>query len=336
MTELSNKDLALLLYSSLDALQTAVDTDQSGAFTLLAKGHFMSTTTTQMGNLELIISNMTVKGKLKKFLADLPLFIGEGRRSILPHNTVIANALADVEVAYTRLKDKYKQLSGNEFDPNLPAQLPQASQTHNVSANHQNPGYPRSSMQSQESDIVFRRASDDSDTYQAPRYSMPGNPPSRGTYRATPSNTYQSPAHLHAPAGPGRGYSSPHLPLPASAGSQYPSPYSQHPSQRPAQYAAGYTQSVPHLPPGPAGSPYGQQQGYQGVPGLYAQQQPSTASVGTVYPGQPQQHMYGYGSGAYTPTNAAASAATLHNAQQQQQQQNQQYYQNPYYPSGQQ
>ncbi|KAF8916466.1 hypothetical protein CPB85DRAFT_285676 [Mucidula mucida] len=150
-------------------------------------------------------------------------------------------------------------------------------------------------------------------------------------YRSSHNNTYQSPAHLHAPAGPGRGYSSPHLPLPAAAGSQYPGTYAdrnaQHPSQRPAQYAAGYNQSVPHLPSGPAGSPYGQSQGYPGVPGLYAQQQHSSASVGTVYPGQPQQHMYGYGSGAYTPTNPAASAATLHNAQQQQQ--NPQYYQSP-------
>ncbi|KAF9019492.1 hypothetical protein BDZ89DRAFT_1072989 [Hymenopellis radicata] len=260
---------------------------------------------------------MTLKGQIKKILADLPTLLSKGRRAVRSHNTTIAITLAAVEAAYESLKDRYRTLSGHDFVPDLPQgqaqRLPQASQPQNVSANHQNPGYPRSSMQSQESDIVFRRASDDSDTYQAPRYSMPGN-----TYRTTPSNTYQSPAHLHAPAGPGRGYSSPHLPLPTSAGSQHPSMYSQHTSQRPAQYAA---------------APYGQPQGYHGVPGLYAQQQPSTASVGTVYPGQPQQHMYGYGSGAYTPTKAAASAATLYNAQQQQ---NQQYYQNPYYPSGQQ
>ncbi len=147
-----------------------------------------------MQSLALIAKNMTTKAKLKKFFVDMPKLFSEGRKSIQPHDTAIANALADVEGAYNSLKEVYKvcishdqkiltltydypqALSGNEFNPDISqgqAQPPQVSQQQ-VSTNHQNSAYPRSSIQSQESDIMFRRASDDSDTYQAPRYSMPG------------------------------------------------------------------------------------------------------------------------------------------------------------------
>ncbi|KAF8867711.1 hypothetical protein CPB85DRAFT_1449572 [Mucidula mucida] len=239
MTEVSNRELATLLYQSLSDLQTAVYQDDSRCFSLIKKGSFMIATT-HMQCLQSIANGMTCKAKILKLLMNIPTILSEGRRVIQSHNATIAMNLASVKVAYNNIKAEYKALSGN-FVPGAPhgqVPVPQAFQTHNMVANHPNSADPCSSMQSQESDIRFRRPSDDSDMYQAP-----GNPSSCGMYRSSHNNTYQSPTHLQAPAGPSRGYSSPHLPLLASAGSQYPGTYAdcsaQHPSQRPAQYAAG-------------------------------------------------------------------------------------------------
>ncbi len=134
-------------------------------------------------------NGMTRKAKILKLLTNIPTILSEGRRVIQSHNATIAMNLASVEVAYNLLKAQYKvrtcyeqivmiltshnhqALSGNEFVPGAPhgqVPVPQASQTHNMSANHPNSADPRSSMQSQESDIRFRRPSDDSDMYQAP------------------------------------------------------------------------------------------------------------------------------------------------------------------------
>ncbi|KAF8916467.1 hypothetical protein CPB85DRAFT_285679 [Mucidula mucida] len=165
MSGSSNKDLAALLYHSLSALRDAVDRDQTGCFPLLAKGEFMIATTTQMQSLDIIAKDMSPKNKIKRFLKDMPSFLSEGRWATGNQNATIALALAGVETAYNNLKERYRALSGNEFVPDPIEGQTQAAQPQHVAANHQNSAYPRSSIQSQESDIRFRRPSDDSDMY---------------------------------------------------------------------------------------------------------------------------------------------------------------------------